>query len=244
MKIYGLIGRSLAHSFSKEYFDKKFQKIGIDAEYKNFEFESIEEVRSSIEKRSDIYGLNVTIPYKQAIIPYLDELDDIAKEIGAVNTISIQNGVWKGYNSDYYGFKTSLRPFLTNKHERALILGSGGASLAIKYALKTMQIPFYVVSREKSSGDLAYDELNENVIKACKFIINCTPLGMYPNSSSFPDIPYDFIGSDHLIYDLVYNPLKTKFMEFAENNGAMVMNGIDMLKLQAEKSWEIWNKVH
>jgi len=241
MKAYGLIGKSLKHSFSKAYFEKKFQSLGIDASYSNFEIADIQQVRDLIGKDASILGLNVTIPYKQTIIPFLDELDADAQAIGAVNTIRIRNGKWKGFNTDYYGFMTSLKPFLKNVHNRALILGSGGASLAIQHGLRLLNIPFHVVSREKAKGDLSYEDLNENVLKACKLIINTSPVGMYPDAESFPEIPYKFITSDHLVYDLVYNPEESKFLQLAKERGALTMNGLDMLKHQAEKAWKIWN---
>ena len=241
MKAYGLIGKSLKHSFSKAYFEKKFQSLGIDASYSNFEIADIQQVRDLIGKDASILGLNVTIPYKQTIIPFLDELDADAQAIGAVNTIRIRNGKWKGFNTDYYGFMTSLKPFLENVHNRALILGSGGASLAIQHGLRLLDIPFHVVSREKAKGDLSYEDLNENVVKACKLIINTSPVGMYPDAESFPEIPYKYITSDHLVYDLVYNPEESKFLQLAKERGALTMNGLDMLKHQAEKAWKIWN---
>lgn len=241
MKVFGLIGRSLEHSFSKDYFNEKFRVGDLDAIYKNFEFEKVEEIRPYIDKVDGIIGLNVTIPYKEEIIPYLDEIEESAKEIGAVNTILIQNKKWKGYNTDQYGFMTSLKPFLTNQHERALILGDGGASRAIRYALSKRSIASHVVSREKGKADLTYDELNNYVFEACKLIINTTPLGMFPKLDSFPEIPFEFIGEEHLVYDLIYNPEKTQFLAKAEEKGASIMNGLDMLKLQAEKAWEIWN---
>lgn len=242
MKIYGLIGRSLIHSFSKGYFDKKFADKDIDAEYRNFELEKIEDVRSSLTSLDNLAGLNVTIPYKLEIIPFLDELDISAEEIGAVNTIQVRKGKWKGFNSDYIGFMNSLKPFLENKHDRALILGSGGASKAIQFGLKKLGIPFHIVSQEKGKSDLTYEDLNNHVFNACKLIINTTPLGTFPNVEESPSIPYAFINSDHLVYDLVYNPSRSKFLELAENKGAMILNGLDMLKHQAEKSWQIWNQ--
>lgn len=241
MKSYGLIGKSLKHSFSKEYFTKKFERDNLEARYENFEFESVESIRSYFEERKDVLGLNVTIPYKQSIIPFLDELDDSAKEIGAVNTIKISEGKWIGYNTDFYGFMTSLKPFLENTHDRVLVLGSGGASLAIQYSLKLMDIPFHVVSREKGKGDLTYEDLNEHVIKACKLIINTTPVGTFPDIEEAPSLPYENISSEHLVYDLVYNPDRSKFLALAEAQGAMVMNGLDMLKHQAEKAWRVWS---
>ena len=241
MKAYGLIGKSLKHSFSKAYFEKKFEAMGIDSSYTNFEIENIWDVRDIIGQDQSIKGLNVTIPYNQSLHPFLDEVDSAAEAIGAVNTILVEDGKWKGYNTDYYGFMTSLKPFLENIHNRALILGSGGASLAIQYGLRMQGIPFHVVSREKGKADLTYDEINENVVKACKLIINTSPLGMYPDVESFPAIPYEFITSDHLVYDLVYNPEESKFLRLANEHGALTMNGLDMLKHQAEKAWKIWN---
>lgn len=242
MKIYGLIGRSLGHSFSKDYFTKKFIQQQIDASYENYEFEDISRVRTSLEQIAGLNGLNVTIPYKTAIIPYLDELDEAARSIAAVNTILIKEGKWIGFNTDHYGFSTSLKPFLTNKHERALVLGKGGASKAIQYALKKMGIPFNVVSRTKGETALSYEALNAHVIRACKLIINTTPLGMYPDVNTFPPLPYEAINEEHLLYDLVYNPEKSLFLKMGEERGASVMNGLDMLKLQAEGSWKIWNE--
>lgn len=241
MKAYGLIGKKLDHSFSKRYFEQKFLKAHIAACYENFEFESAEDIRKSLEKRSDLAGLNVTIPYKQTIIPYLDELDSQAAEIGAINTIAIREGRWIGYNTDFSGFMNSLKPFLENKHNRALILGSGGASQAIQYALKLMDIPYHIVSQEKGKNELTYGELNEHVLNACKLIINTTPLGTFPKVEEYPEIPYQFIGEDHLLYDLVYNPPVSTFLAKGKAKGAMVMNGLDMLKHQAEKAWKIWN---
>jgi shikimate dehydrogenase len=241
MKAYGLIGKSLKHSFSQAYFEKKFQSLGIEASYANFEIDDIQHVRDLIGKEPLIAGLNVTIPYKQTILPYLDEIDADAKAIGAVNTIRIRDGKWKGFNTDYYGFMTSLKPFLENVHNRALILGSGGASLAIQYGLRLLDIPFHVVSRETAKGDLTYKDLNENVVKACKLIVNTSPVGMYPDVNRFPDIPYEFISADHLAYDLVYNPEESQFLRLAKEHGALTMNGLDMLKHQAEKAWRIWN---
>lgn len=242
MKTYGLIGRSLAHSFSKDYFSKKFSQQQIDAVYENYEFDDIALARTSLEKIEGLSGLNVTIPYKTAIIPYLDELDEAARSIGAVNTIMIKEGKWTGFNTDHYGFSTSLKPFLTNKHERALVLGNGGGSKAIQYALTKMAIPFYVVSRKKGETALCYEEVNEHVIRACKLIINTTPLGMHPDVDTFPPLPYEAISEEHLLYDLVYNPEKSLFLKKGEESGASVMNGLDMLKLQAEAAWRIWNE--
>lgn len=244
MVVYGLIGKSLKHSFSKDYFEKKFEEQEINnTEYLNFEFEQIDEVKVRLSEIKDLNGLNVTIPYKSSIIPFLDELDKISEEIGAVNTIKINDdGRWIGFNTDVYGFSTSLKPFLTNQHTKALILGTGGASKAVEFALKQLNISAIKVSRTKGKADLTYNELNEFVFNACKLIINTTPLGTWPNMEESPDIPFSFLSPEHLVYDLIYNPEKTLFLKQSESAGAAIMNGLNMLRLQAEKSWEIWNK--
>lgn len=244
MKVYGLVGKTLKHSFSKAYFEQRFKDLKIDdVEYRNFEYERIEEVKGELSEIKDLKGLNVTNPYKTSIIPYLDKVDEIATKIGAVNTIRIENdGRWTGYNTDVYGFSTSLKPFLTNRHEKALILGTGGASKAVEYTLRQLNISVVKVSRTKEEADLTYADLNENVFNACKLIINTTPLGTWPNVKDLPDIPYDLLTSEHLVYDLIYNPEKTLFLKRAELAGATIMNGLNMLKLQAERSWEIWNR--
>jgi len=244
MKVYGLIGKSLKHSFSKTYFDEKFINQEIkDTEYRNFEFEHINEVKAKLSEIQELKGLNVTIPYKSSIIPFLDGLDEISEEIGAVNAIKIDNdGKWIGFNTDVYGFSTSLKPFLTNLHQKALILGTGGASKAVEYALRQLNISRVKVSRTKGKSDLTYGDLNENVFKACKLIINTTPVGTWPNVEEAPNIPYEYLSDEHLVYDLIYNPEKTLFLKQAESTGATIMNGLNMLRLQAEKSWEIWNK--
>jgi len=244
MEVYGLIGKSLKHSFSKTYFEQKFKDQKIEnTEYRNFEFEHIDEVKVWLSEIKELKGLNVTIPYKSSIFPFLDGIDEIAEKIGAVNTVKITDeGSWIGYNTDVYGFSTSLKPFLTNRHETALILGTGGASKAVEFALKELNISVVKVSRTKGKADLTYADLNENVFKACKLIINTSPLGTWPNITESPDIPFEFLSPEHLVYDLIYNPEKTLFLKQAESAGATIMNGLNMLKLQAEKSWEIWNK--
>ena len=244
MDVYGLIGKSLKHSFSQKYFKEKFdiQKID-DAEYRNFEFENAGEIKEALAAIKNLKGVNVTIPYKSTILPYLDSIDEAAEKIGAVNTIKIEkDGNWKGYNTDAYGFATSLKPFLTNQHQKALILGTGGASKAIVYALKQLNVSVVLVSRKKGKADLTYDDLNEYVFKACKLIVNTTPVGMWPSVKELPAIPVDLLTPEHLVYDLIYNPKKTLFLKRAESAGATIMNGLNMLKLQAEKSWKIWNK--
>jgi len=242
MKTYGLIGKSLSHSFSKKYFTQKFDNQGLtDCEYINIELESIEEFNEKI-KELPIKGLNVTIPYKETIIPYLDEIDEVAKEIGAVNTIVFKDGKLKGYNTDAFGFKQSIKPFFKPQHERALILGTGGASKAVEFVLKQYGVEVYFASRNKSNGNvLNWNEINQNVIKHHLMIVNCTPLGMFPNIDSKPPIPYAGLTNQHLLVDLVYNPKETLFMKIGKENGAKVINGLTMLEQQAEKSGELWN---
>lgn len=242
MKIYGLIGKSLSHSFSKKYFTEKFDGLSLtDSEYINVEIETIEEF---IEKLKELKprGLNVTIPYKEEIIPYLDELDEVAKEIGAVNTIVFKNGKLKGYNTDAFGFHQSIKPFFKSQHERALILGTGGASKAVEYILKQYGVDFLFASRSETNANiLNWNDINENVIKQHLLIINCTPLGMYPDVDTKPEIPYSALTDKHLLVDLVYNPEETLFLRLGKENGAKGINGLTMLKQQAEKSWRLWN---
>ena len=242
MKTYGLIGKTLSHSFSSEFFKSFFQKEAIEASYQNFELESIEEILSVFAQNPS--GLNVTIPYKELIIPYLDSLDSIAEAVGAVNTIVFKDGQKIGYNSDAFGFQQSIKPFLCNHHERALIFGTGGASKAIAYVLKNIGIDVLYVSRNPTgeSKHFSYKEVNDNMIHACKLIINCTPVGSFPNPDEKLPIPFSAIGTDHLVIDLVYNPEKTKLLQKAERQGATIMNGKSMLQEQALKSWEYWNQ--
>ena len=242
MKTYGLIGKSLSHSFSKKYFTEKFDNQGlIDSEYINIEIETIEEFVEKV-KELNPQGLNVTIPYKKAILPFLDDLDEVAKEIGAVNTIVFKNGKLKGYNTDAFGFHQSIKPFFKSQHERALILGTGGASKAVEYVLKQYGVEVMFASRNDSKDNvLNWNDINENAIKHHLLIINCTPLGMFPNIASKPVIPYSALTERHLLVDLVYNPDETLFLKLGKENGAKVINGLTMLQQQAEKSWRLWN---
>ena len=242
MKTYGLIGKSLSHSFSKKYFTEKFDNQGlIDSEYINIEIETIEEFVEKV-KELNPQGLNVTIPYKKAILPLLDDLDEVAKEIGAVNTIVFKNGKLKGYNTDAFGFHQSIKPFFKSHHERALILGTGGASKAVEYVLKQYGVDVMFASRNDSKDNvLNWNDINENAIKHHLLIINCTPLGMFPNIASKPVIPYSALTERHLLVDLVYNPDETLFLKLGKENGAKVINGLTMLQQQAEKSWRLWN---
>ncbi len=244
MKRFGLIGFPLSHSFSKKYFSAKFEKENIlDCVYENFEIPKIEQLTAILKNNPDLKGLNVTIPYKQQVLPYLDSLDASAEFVGAVNVIKIGSlNKLKGYNSDYYGFMESLKRMLPQNFSsmKSLILGTGGAAKAVEGALKTLQIEYQYVSRQKE-GILSYDQITPDLIKSHKLIINTSPLGMFPKTESCPDLDYSFIGPEHFLFDLVYNPEVTLFMKKGSEQGATVKNGLEMLHLQAEKAWEIWN---
>lgn len=243
MRRYGLIGKNISYSFSKDYFKNKFEKENIiNATYQNFDIQSIEDLKSIINEHPDIVGLNVTIPYKESVIPILDTLSKKALKIGAVNTIKITNKrKLEGYNTDCYGFENSLQPLLKPHHKKALILGTGGASKAIAFVLKNLDISFKFVSRKKSKHVFTYDDLNKDIIENHHIIINCTPLGTHPKTNECPKIPYNFINSNHLLFDLIYNPSETLFLKKGKQQGALTRNGLRMLELQAEKAWEIWN---
>ena len=238
----GLLGRHISYSFSKAHFTKKFEEEGLPFIYENFDIDTISEFPQIIKNNPDLVGLNVTIPYKEQIIPYLDSLSEQAKAIGAVNTITISpSGKLKGYNTDTFGFETSIAPFLKSQHKHALILGTGGASKAVAYTLRELNIDFDYVSRK--SNDMAkftYSDLTETIVNSHQIIINCTPVGTYPNIDDCPDIPYDGISRDHLLYDLIYNPPQTKFLKQGKQRGATICNGLKMLELQAQKAWDIW----
>ncbi|MFC4720914.1 shikimate dehydrogenase family protein [Geojedonia litorea] len=243
MSKLGLLGKQISYSFSRTYFTEKFENENLHFTYENFDIEDISEFPSVLKSNPTLVGLNVTIPYKELIIPYLDDISDQAKEIGAVNTIKFsKDGKLKGYNTDCYGFENSIKPFLKPHHQKALILGTGGASKAIAYTLKQLGIAFHYVSRSKNTlATFTYDDLTEAIIGAHTVIINCTPVGTHPKVNDCPDIPYDGITKAHLLYDLIYNPQQTKFLTCGEILGATTTNGLDMLELQAEKAWEIWN---
>ena len=240
---FGLIGRDIEYSFSRAYFNEKFARENCKHTYVNFDLDQITEFNDIIENNKNLKGLNVTIPYKEDVIPYLDKLNKRAKLIGAVNTIKIsKKGKLIGYNTDYYGFKKSLEPLLESHHKKALILGTGGASKAIVYVLKKLDIDYKFVSRNSSNDiTLNYNSLTEKVIEEHQIIINCTPLGTFPNVELCPSIPYQYISEKHLLYDLVYNPAETEFLKRGKNQGATTCNGKHMLSLQAEKAWRIWN---
>ena len=240
---FGLIGKNIEYSFSRAYFKNKFEVEGLEHSYENFDLQTIDEFPEISKNTKQLKGLNVTIPYKEAIIPYLDKLNKKAEKIGAVNTIKItEKGKLIGYNTDYYGFQNTLKPFLKPLHKKALILGTGGASKAIAYSLRKLNIDFSYVSRHKSEkAEFTYKDLNESIVSNHQIIINCTPLGTYPNTNQCPDIPYDGISKEHLLFDLIYNPAETKFLSIGKSKGASICNGLKMLELQAEKAWEIWN---
>ncbi|MDO8998381.1 MAG: shikimate dehydrogenase [Bacteroidota bacterium] len=242
---FGLIGKSLSHSFSKSYFEKLFKEKDLKNHiYQNFELETIDEIKK-VFLTTNLKGLNVTNPYKETIIPYLDELSEEAKEIGAVNCVKILNAKTIGYNTDCYGFAQSIKPFLDTTHERALILGTGGASKAVAFALKKIGVDVFFVtsSVKKNTNTFFYDEINERVMAAFNLIINTTPLGLFPNANEAPALPYHLFTNKHLAYDLIYNPEQTLFLKQAKEMGAVTINGLSMLHQQAQKSWEIWNSI-
>jgi shikimate dehydrogenase len=244
---YGLIGKSLSHSYSKKIFEQKFQQLNLNTcTYQLYELRSIYDLQWLLLKENFLAGLNITIPYKEEIIPLLDEVDAAALEVGAVNTIKIsrQNGniILKGFNTDVFGFKESLLEFIPEEfNSPALVLGSGGASKAVAFVLNEIGIPFNVVSRN-GKGSFSYDDLTKEVIAEHKLIINTTPLGMYPDVTSAPEIPYEHLSEEHFLFDLVYNPEETQFLQNGKNAGAKTKNGIQMLKLQADRAWEIWRE--
>jgi len=243
MRQFGLIGKTLQHSFSPAYFQKKFEDLNLsDCSYEKFELASLDALPLLFKKES-LVGCNVTIPYKEEILPYLDELDPIAKEVGAVNCVHIKQGKTIGYNTDIYGFSQSIKPFLDVNHERALILGTGGAAKAVAHALKKIGVQTFFVSSssaKKKDGVFLYGDLNKQVFDAFKLIVNTTPLGTWPQTDELPPLPLEHLTANHFVYDLIYNPAETQLMKKAKEQGATVMNGLSMLQLQAEKSWEIW----
>lgn len=243
-KKFGLIGQNIDYSFSKGYFTEKFSKEPFqDCEYVNFDIPKIEDFSEIIKLNPLLKGLNVTIPYKQTVIPYLSKLSTKAAKIGAVNVIKFtKKGNLKGYNSDSYGFKKSLKTLLQSHHKKALILGTGGAAKAVAYALEELDILYTFVSREASENTIDYNRLNVTTFDNYQIIINCTPLGTTPNTKDFPLIPYEFFTEKHIAFDLIYNPSETEFLKKAKKEGAVTKNGMEMLIFQAEKSWEIWNK--
>lgn len=241
---FGLIGENLAHSFSEKYFAKKFESMNLSEHtYKNFEFQNESELAMFL--LDDVFklnGFNVTIPYKESIIPYLDELHETAISVNAVNTVKIIGDKLKGYNTDIYGFLKAFESLIKTSYKKAIILGTGGASKSVAFALESKGISVSFVSRSSINKEMfSYKELTQEVIETHQIIINCTPVGTFPNINDYPDIPYKFINANHLVLDLIYNPAQTSFLKKAEEKGAQTNNGLQMLEFQAEKAWEIWN---
>ncbi len=245
MRYFGLIGKPLVHSFSQHYFTQKFQEESIDAAYGLYELDKIEDLKLLLQQKA-FSGLNVTIPYKQSVLPYLSELDETARAVGAVNVIKFvrRSGevVLKGYNSDVIGFHDSLVPLLRPYHKRALVFGTGGASKAVEYVLRRLGIEVQLVSRQAKDSVLSYEQITPEVLQSYQLLVNATPLGTFPHVDTCVDIPYQNITNKHLLYDLVYNPQETLFLRYGKERGAQVMNGYAMLRGQAEAAWEIWNK--
>ena len=247
MEKYGLIGYPLGHSFSISYFNQRFQDEGIDAVYENFEIPSIEALDEVIGANPELKGLNVTIPYKEKVIPYLDSITQEARAIGAVNVIKVthegRNTKLKGFNSDVIGFTKSIEPMLEKKwHKKALILGTGGASKAINFGLHHLGLETVFVSRYERPDTIQYDKITPDVVKEYNVIVNCTPLGMYPKTEECPQLPYEAMDSHTILYDLIYNPDETLFMKRGARYGAQTKNGLEMLLLQAFASWEFWHE--
>ena len=238
---FGLIGKNIDYSFSKKYFSEKFKKENLDCTYSNFDIENISLIESILQKNG-ISGYNVTIPYKQEIIKFLDEIDEVAKAIGAVNTIKKIDNKNIGFNTDSIGFEKSLIPLIENKKpDSALILGGGGASKAVKYVLKKLKINYSTVSRKAGKSEFIYENLNDVIINRFKMIINCSPVGTFPNINKCPNIPYKHLTKEHVLYDLVYNPIESLFLRRGRELGCKTKNGLEMLEIQANESWRIWN---
>jgi shikimate dehydrogenase len=242
MRLFGLIGYPLTHSFSKKYFTDKFEREGLtDCRYELFSLASIHELTALLERYPELSGLNVTIPYKEKVLSFLEEADDVVKRIQACNCITVRNGRLKGFNTDVTGFEQSLKTELKPHHHHALVLGTGGASKAVAYVLEKLGICFKYVSRKKNADGYSYDELTGNIISSHTLIINTTPVGTFPDVTGAPVIPYGSLTPDHYLFDMVYNPAKTLFLQKGEERGAVIKNGYDMLLIQADESWKIWN---
>ena len=242
LKHYGLIGKTLGHSFSAAFFKDYFEKKKNEAKYSNFELNEIEEILPLFAQ--NLSGLNVTFPYKESIIPFLDRLDESAAQIGAVNVIAFENGEKVGYNTDAYGFAQSIKPFLTFEHERALIFGTGGASKAVAHVFKQIGLDVFYISRNgnEANGVFRYEDINNHMLRSCRVLVNCTPVGTFPDVNACFELPFEHLTPAHLVIDLVYNPSETELMKRAKKNGATVMNGLSMLQHQALKSYEIWTR--
>lgn len=239
---FGLVGKNISYSFSKGYFTQKFSSLNlVHNSYENFDIQHIEEFKNIIKDHNDLKGLNVTIPYKEAVIPYLDRVDHKAAKIGAVNTIKFTEEGLIGFNTDVFGFRDSIEPHLKKHHTKALILGTGGASKAVAFVFEELNIAHTFVSRNPKPNQLSYEDLNQSIIEKNTVLVNCTPLGTFPDISTKPSLPYQFLNEKHLLFDLIYNPEKTAFLKEGEARGALILNGHKMLAIQAEKAWEIWN---
>lgn len=241
---FGLLGRNISYSFSSGYFTDKFKKLNLEEhKYVNFDIQKIQEFPFVLKSNKMLQGMNVTIPYKEEVVKYLDLLDDTAKEIGAVNTIKfLKDGRLKGFNTDVFGFENSIKPLLKSHHTKALILGTGGASKAVAYSLEKNNIDFKFVSRVPSSEkQISYNDLSEEIMNGYSIIVNCSPIGTFPKINEAPSIPYQYITEKHLLFDLIYNPEETAFLKKGKHNGAITKNGYEMLVLQAEEAWRIWN---
>ena len=244
MQEYGLIGKNISYSFSEGYFTNKFKELGItDCEYSTFDLSDISELKELLESKPNLNGFNITIPYKEDVLVFLDEIDESAKAIKAVNTVKIENGKLIGFNTDTFGFRTSIKPFFEPQHRKALILGTGGAAKAIAFVLEQLGVDYFYVSRDpKAEKEISYSDLTKEAITNFPFIINCSPVGTFPDVDKCPDIPYDGITPTHLLYDLIYNPEETLFLKKGKDRGASTVNGLSMLHHQAEEAWRIWNK--
>ena len=247
IKLYGLIGNPLTHSFSEEYFNRKFKSENLSCQYQLFPIKEVAEFLKLISNHPNLAGLNVTLPYKKQVLNYMDSLSTEAKNAGAVNCIRIERNKGGsnliGYNTDIFGFEQSIKPYLKPSHKKALIMGTGGSSTAVALVLKSLGIEYLFVSRQpKLLGQIAYGDFTRKLIKEYPIIINATPVGMFPGNGKFPEIPYDYLTPDHLVYDLIYNPAETMFLKKSKEKGAVTVNGLNMLYLQADKSWEIWQR--
>ncbi|TAJ54650.1 MAG: shikimate dehydrogenase [Chitinophagaceae bacterium] len=242
MRRFGLLGYPLSHSFSQKYFTEKFAQLGLtDCVYENFSLPNIEELALVLQEKKDLCGFNITIPYKKQVLSFLDEVSPVVAAIGACNCVQIKAGKLTGYNTDVVGFEESLKPFLQPHHTTALVLGTGGASAAVEYVLHKLGISVQYVSRVTSGNAIAYEQVDEKILATHHLLINTTPLGMYPNLTECPDLPYRFLTPQHHLYDLIYNPAETQFLANGKAQGATTQNGQEMLILQAEESWRIWN---
>ena len=243
MKLYGLVGYPLGHSFSKKYFTDKFKNAAFEnVAYENFETTNLAELKATLSKDKRLKGLNVTIPYKSQIIGYLDDCDPVVKKLDACNCIRISKGHWTGYNTDVIGFEKSFRKKLLSHHTHALVLGTGGSSKAVRFVLEKLGIAYLLVSREKTGSNIiSYDQVDKALLEKYTVVINTTPAGMYPNVDEYPKLEYEAVTSRHYLFDLIYNPSKTIFLQRGEEQGAVTENGYEMLVEQAEESWRIWN---